>query len=437
LSETKPEEAELVRLILEYIDGRKSAKVTAAEDERRKGKLDDEALAKKLSDIDATYEPRAWIESAARRSAQIRVATHVAKAVHPDSAASSLRAAPATSAQWTGTPPSARATDVVGNAAAMDVNGFLSLSHGGRTVGERLMGNDPAIFDVLRRLNVDPTVAREAMSPTFAPPDPRADQWLKQIYFPLGAEEHHLLAPLYPSSLIHEVHSAVSEARFGEEAKEARKARREGSFVPGGLVEYPDLVIEMFGSGKPQNVSVLTNKRRGEAYHLPSCPPVWDTDRARPLWGTRTVFHRAYPRLVRNDLKTLSGFLERERRNNVDLRDHRASLVGRLVDALSWLAMAMHALDPGWTADERCELDDAERLWLDPGRADVDEEFAAARAQGRWLREVADRFARWLNKELSRAGLPVGDAEHREWRDDVLDALGSDLEMEAVDGDVR
>lgn len=437
MSEIKPEEAELERLILEYIEGRKSAKVTAAADEHRKGKIDDETLAEKLRGIDETYTPRAWIESAARRSAQIRVATHIAKAVHPDSAASSLRVEPAISDLWTGTPPSARTTDVVGNAAAMDVNGFLSLSLGDRTVGERLMGDDPTIADVLRRLNLDPTSARDAISPTFAPPDPRADQWLKQVYFVVGDDRHHLLAPLYPSALVHEIHSAVSEARFGDEAQKARKARREGAFVPGGLVEYPDLVLEMFGSGKPQNVSVLTNKRRGEAYHLPSCPPVWDTDRARPLWGTRTVFHRAYPRLVRNDLKTLSGFLERERRNNVDLRDHRASLVGRLVDALSWLAMAMHALDPGWSADERCELDDAERLWLDPGRADVDEEFAAARARGRWLREVADRFARWLNKELSRAGLPVGDAEHREWRDEVLDALGSDLEMEAVDGDVR
>lgn len=425
------EEEELEQLIREYIDGRKIKKIEAAEDLNRKGKLGDGELEEERQNLEAKYAHKAWIENAAQRSSQIRVATHIAKGIHPDSKASSLQAKSGGTERWAGTPSAASNADVIGNAAAMDVTNFLFLVVAGVTVGERLMSDDSALMNVLRRLRVDPAATKKAFSSTFAAPKPAADTWLKQVYFPLGGDDaYHLLAPLYPSSLVNEVHSVVREARFGESAKEARKARREDSFYEPGLVEYPNLVLEMFGSGKPQNVSVLTKERRGEAYHFPSCPPAWDTGHLRPLWGTRTVFQRVYPRMARRDVKALSTFLDKERRNNVDLRAHRASLVGQLVDGLLYFAMGMQSLDAGWTADPRCELELVESLWLDPGRVELDAEFAAAHDQRDWRREVADRFARWLNKELSRVGLPVGDAEHREWRDEVLDALDADIEIE-------
>lgn len=424
------EEEELIRLIIEFIAARKSAKLEAAEEDRRKGKLDDTGLEERRVALDAAYEPGAWIEDAARRSPQIRIATHIAKAIHPDSAASSLRAGGAEDDRWTGTPMSSTATDVVGNAAAMDVNGFLSLVLANSTIGERMLADDPVLANVLRTLRVDPVTTKAAFSSTFDSPEPRADQWLKQVYFPIGDDSYHLLAPLYPSSLASDVHNLIREARFGEAAKEARKARREGAFCESGLVEYPNLLLEMFGSGKPQNVSVLTNKRRGEAYHFPSCPPLWHGAVSRPIWGTDTVFRRVYPRTVRHELHSLTAFLKKERGNNVDLRAHRASLVEQLVDRLHSLALSTSSLEAGWSSNDRCELDVAERLWLDPGRVELDEEFATAHEAGGWRREVADRFARWLNKELSRAEIPVGDAEHREWRDEALDAVGADIEPE-------
>ncbi len=428
------QEAELERLIHDYIAGRKEAKVEAAHEDRKKGKLDQEGLEARLQNLEEEYAIAAWIEDAGRRSSQIRIATHLAKAIHPDSGASSLRAAGAAESTWCGTPPGVESTDMSGNAAALDVNGFLSIRVAGRSVGERLMADDPALSEVLRRLGLDARSLKDACASTFGASHPEADTWAKQVYFVTGEDAYHLLVPLYPSALVHEVHGLVREARFGEEAKIARQARREGALHARGLVEYPHLALQMFGSGKPQNVSLLTNARRGEAYHFPSHPPTWQADRVRAPWGVRSVFDGVYPRLVWREVRELADFLNREDRNNLALRERRAEGIRSLTDALISLELSLAGLEGGWSGDERCLLADHERLWLDPVRAEGDEAFAAERERGEWRHEVAARFARWLNAELAKSGLPVGDAEHRAWRDEALEVLGGVLDARETEG---
>ena len=48
----------------------------------------------------------------------------------------------------------------------------------------------------------------------------------KQLYFPLPDDGYHLLAPLFPTALVHGVHTHLQEARFSDAAKAARAARR-------------------------------------------------------------------------------------------------------------------------------------------------------------------------------------------------------------------
>ena len=47
----------------------------------------------------------------------------------------------------------------------------------------------------------------------------------KQIYFPVGAGEYHLLSPLYASSLAQEIYGRIQENRYGDVQKQARKAK--------------------------------------------------------------------------------------------------------------------------------------------------------------------------------------------------------------------
>jgi CRISPR-associated protein Csy1 len=73
-----------------------------------------------------------------------------------------------------------------------------------------------------------------------------------------------------------------------------------------------------------------------------------------------------------------------------------------------------------WSNGPECKLDRVEQLWLDPRRGVTDKEFGAERERNDWQKEIADRFARWLNRRIDKGEgkqlLFTGDAEHLEWK---------------------
>src|SRR5690606_4276445 len=114
----------------------------------------------------------------------------------------------------------------------------------------------------------------------------------------------------------------MREDRFGEAAKAARKARREGRASPHGYREYPNLAIRKFGGTKPQNISQLNSERHGENWLLPSLPPSWQMPEVRPPWGMESVFEGSFgrQRQIRRLTKELKAFLERVSHNNLSIR---------------------------------------------------------------------------------------------------------------------
>ena len=78
--------------------------------------------------------------------------------------------------------------------------------------------------------------------------------------------------------------------------------------------------------------------------------------------------------------------------------------------------MQIQSLTAGWSASSECQLNLSEALWLDPGRAKQDDEFAALRRANDWQEEVCNHFANWLNTVIRSDEAPMGDAEFYEWK---------------------
>jgi CRISPR-associated protein Csy1 len=88
-------------------------------------------------------------------------------------------------------------------------------------------------------------------------------------------------------------------------------------------------------------------------------------------------------------------------------------------------AERLRELPTGWSADGECRLHEVEKLWLDPLRAQRDEEFRLQRLRGDWPAQVCHRFGNWLSSVLSTKQLAFGDAEHAHWSR----ALSKELSM--------
>lgn len=374
------------------------------------------------------YQRTVWLEDAARRVSQIQQVTHTLKPIHPDARGTNLYRRPdALRRRAEVGSHSMRvdySDDVVGNAAALDVYKFLKLSVNGSSLLEWMLRGDP---DVIEALSPDPENASEWLAAFTGVTQSRSDTTsshtlAKQLLWltgddPLDDRQYDCLAPLYASSLAHTVFTTLNRDRFGEEAQAARRARREGSSHETGYREYPDLAAQKFGGSKPQNISQLNSERGGTNYLLGSLPPTWDSQmQLLPKAGQTSIFD-VWARqldvwLPKTELRKL---LNAEPGPTMQIRDERDVLTDRIVDMILVFAGATQRFSPGWTQDATySELEPCEKLWLDPYRCELDEEFRRDWKWWDWPQQVCDRFGNWLNGELKKR-LPMTSVEHGHW----------------------
>lgn len=412
---------EELRIIIErFLQERRDAKLEKLKD-------DDTKHDEKRDELFQQHQFSTWIEDAARRVSQIQAVTHSLKAIHPDAKGSSLYCQPRSLIQHevvgSHNLPDDFSLDVVGNAAALDVYKFLKLECEGRTMLELAQEEN---VDFLAALSQDESQARLWMA-AFAALVNASDRMAshtqaKQVFWltgddPLNDADYHLLGPLYASSLAHQVFQTINEDRFGEAAKEAREMRRAGKYHAQGYHDYPDMAVQKMGGTKPQNISQLNSERGGNNYLFASLPPLWKSSTIRPPLHTDSVFQSFGSRKeVRRVVNELGHFLAADPAKTMATRDRRDDLTGELLDQLHQYAAELHTLEPGWSASPGCDLVPAEKLWLDPRRAQQDPIFSADWKKREWTQEVRHRFANWLNAQLGKkAKLPVGDVEHAHW----------------------
>lgn len=388
-------------------------------------KPDDDA--KRLA-LHAEHDFETWVADAARRVGQIQLATHTLKPIHPDARGSSLHAFPdRVTPGLVGTHSLAqgRPSDVVGNAAALDVYKFLSLQYQGRSLMQLVLVDNPAFRAALSDDADKAQTWQQAFAAITETKTPFASHSLaKQLYFPLPDGGYHLLAPLFPTSLAHCVHQTMREDRFGDEAKAARDARRKNLPWHKGFREYPNLGIRKFGGTKPQNISQLNSERYGENWLLPSVPPVWKQMLVRPPLNTDSVFAGSFSRgvRIRELTRTLRLFLANTQHNNMRIRQTRSNLLASICDEAIHFAARLGQLSAGWSVDPACRLHAAEVLWLDPVRRQ-DELFMSFFGTRDWQLEVSQRFANWLNQAIGSTSIVLGEAEHQQWTADLLREL--------------
>jgi CRISPR-associated protein Csy1 len=359
-----------------------------------------------------------WLADAARRVKQISAVTHSLKAIHPDAKGTTVFCAPATlpmlSELGTHSLGVDFMIDVVGNSAALDVYKFLRQVFDGRTLLELALAGD---VDLPLALSDDHALGHAWMVAFAGLVNERqmlsSHTLAKQVYWLVDTDPHtddgfHLLAPLYPTSLVQRVHEIVQDDRFGESAKAARAARKVGDWHERQIHEYPDLATQSMGGTKPQNISHLNSERGGDNYLLASLPPLWSAGSTKPLLGVDSMFSAFGRRQhVRSLVQSLRDFLEADPTGNAESRATRDALVDAIVDELLQFAAEFWELEAGWSDNAACTLPPTHCAWLDPDWTGTSWSDAGAR--------VAGDFANWINAQLRRR-LPVGDAEFLHWR---------------------
>lgn len=370
--------------------------------------IDDYIAARQEAKPDKWPSKAHWLDDAAKRAKQITLVTHAPKFTHGDARGIGARVEEKEGEGFLSTASlTTPAIDVIGNAAALDVANLLLLEAGGKRLVDLIEDGDASPLAAFTKDKAQLEAWCDGLSQALVGGTLTTHTLAKQTYFPVD-EGYHLLSPLFASSLCHALHQRVDQARFGDEAKAARDARRKNECSDLSVVDFPHLAEQHFGGTKPQNVSLLNSKRYGRAYLLSCQPPAWQKRLTAP--ESDDHFWTRYEHRIAATLRELAHFLKSVDRadNKGETKQRRAGLVDDLMGALLNYGAELRTLPSGWSRAMAEPMSEAFCHWLDPmdGQPLSDKE----------ANQIALAFGRWLNQRLQKRLAHVGDAELHVWR---------------------
>lgn len=355
-----------------------------------------------------------WLPDAAKRAGQLAMVSHPGKFSHPGAKTSSVIASAERKADgYLRTGNVSAEFDVFGNAAALDVHKFLSLTlSDGQTVLAHLEQDSPLIrqqfniptsFQALRQGLLSIKSADHEKSKT--------SEKIKQVYFPVD-DSYHLLSLLTPSGLMFKLKERINTLRFSEAAKQARNDRRNQVYNEHGFDEIYNLTVIGFGGTKPQNISVLNNQNGGTAYLLPSLPPFLEL-RAMQAPKTNFFLQSLYIKDYQDKFKALHKLFAETTPNNMSVREGRDYWILQIVEQMMEKVWAIRELSGGWS--ETGGLPPVQKIWLDAANAEQRDSEEA------WLDEIIVALVSWLGIAYKKAvgeqkAIPIGDAESKDFR---------------------
>ncbi|MBS7824031.1 type I-F CRISPR-associated protein Csy1 [Wohlfahrtiimonas chitiniclastica] len=383
----------MIESIQEYITGRQTSWL---EKKIKNAKEDQEAIAQLMEEAADHFHPKIWIEDAAKRAKQLVMTTHPCKFSHPSAKSTPIMATATASHDGyvrTGNIRTVTGADVYGNAAALDVYKFLMLPlTEDCTVIEGFETRHPLLVQYIEGLGLNfDEIAQEFLEIKTDDGELKTDGLLKQVYFPLGDGQYHLLSILTSSNTLMRVKTEIDEMRFSEFSKAARKARREGKWHE-PYQDVLDLTLLSHGGTKPQNISSINSQMAGKVYLLPCLPPRLKKRAVRV--PTSDFFKQTlYLKKEHSRFKTLHRFVKQDY-NTHEVRATIERIIHGIIDVILRKAYQVRASMPAkWSEDERYHnLPKVQKIWLDA-------QYQAECEDQEWQQEMAKMITKCIVSE--------------------------------------
>jgi len=356
-----------------------------------------------------------WLPNAAKRAGQISMSTHPCTFSHPSArknkngyVSSVLAEIDRIEDGYLKTGNVTVATDALGNAAALDVYKFLTLT---MQDGENLLTHIQQETDLAQTLLAIKSANYQELSSGFLAMVESATEnitssKIKQVYFPVD-DDYHQLSLLTNSGMVYQLRSRLDKLRFSEEVKALRDKKRKNEFSEQGYSEIYGLTTIGYGGTKPQNISVLNNQNGGKAHLLSSLPP--SIEKRNVHFPKSDFFTESFKKYeYANNFKALHKLFQTDY-NNIKLRDARDRNLQQIIDLLIEKMWAVRAVSQTQYHVETSSLSSIQRTWLHDDFADEREKST------QWLNSLITEISAWLlrsyEKVLDKKAIKLGEAE--------------------------
>lgn len=289
----------------------------------------------------------------------------------------------------------------------------------GKTVLEHFQEDTPFIRKEVASLGENYEALRQKILSVQRPNQPkRSSPYIKQVYFPVGADQYHILSLVTSTTVLTALRDTVRTQR-----ETAFKCRNQ-KLIPEGAAytEIPQPARVAFGGANAQNISAL-NTSYG-AFMLMSLPPLIPPRTIRP--PQKNFFHDTIPYGWQFDTFVLLAYWMNAAVPRSEAKAHIDTALDELAENIEILARHLQRLPEGWS-DKHTSLPMAQRRWLD-------KKYLAERYEDTaWINDVSRDFASWVIRmyhvyvNLKNNTVPFSDDEHRHIADSLRDILKEEV----------
>lgn len=378
--------------------------------------------------------PAEWIQSNLQNLERCRAVSHIARYTNPDVAISIHDNGQPVGQGYLTTADITAEDDLVvkGGAAYMAFASFLvgkfsekataeeqKEDLAAKTAWQYFREDAPFIRKEIESLGIAYEPLREKVLEIQPQELPRqTDTRLRQVYFPTGEKDYHLLTVISPVSMMFSLTEKIETALHLQRKCRDKKSEHYGK----SHCIFPYITRAAFGGSQPQNLSCRNTSRGVDV--LPSQPPILSGRKIR--LPKRNFFSDSlYWRRFSDTLSNLDTLL-REQRHNHEARERRENIILDFVECVLYEANRLQNLPAGWSQDT--ELSDEQAVWLDAAygsqrQDDTDWIWPACLDFARWLVNAYKKFCRYEKlQEIS-----LSDAEMHAFASTMEDVLKQEV----------
>ena len=344
----------------------------------------EEHILKKEAEYKKKGKKNTWVQNMIENMHQCRVATHVGKFTHPDSQiAIKVISGQNPISEYVTTMSVRCMNDVVYNDAKYSgIARFLNLVlENNDTVLNQAESGNQHIREIIEKYGGDYELFKKKLKCVKNQSEPKeTEAILKQVYFPVGYDDYHLLSVLPNSSVLYELSERVRLMSINRSKVMSLPESGEYQDILGGITIG-------FGGTQSQNISELNIKNKGNFFLLESLPPTITKKRRkypkRDFWKEAVTYYD-----ILNNIREIHALIK-DTRNNKHIRKKIRRILYQVVDKVFQIKYELWLKMPRWVEHEVYKsLKEEQKIWLNLESTEIlDEE----------MRDVLSvDFARWL-----------------------------------------
>lgn len=391
-----------------------------------KTSMTEEEQAEKEIECEGKFSTNVWLPDAAKRAGQMSMATHPCTFSHPSARKNKNGYVSAVIAQtkkandgYLRTGNAEGLTDALGNAAALDVYKFLSLT---LEDGKTLLTHIQQSTDAAKALLTIDSVSYDELRAGFmaiAETENSAvtSSKIKQVYFPVD-NAYHLLSTLTNSGLVFELKRRLDDMRFSEKVKALRKLKKEDAYSDEGFSEIYKLTTIGYGGTNPRNISALNNSQRGKAHLLLCAPPALEKRDIRfPGKNFFSDSIRYYEGL--HTFRKLDKLFKTRKDSVIPLQHQKSGIekyLGELLDLVISRMWAVRGVCARQYIKDTNQLSKSQAIWL------CDENHDLRVNSDDWLEDIYSAMTEWViqgysHNKINDKPMPLGTEERKAIRE--------------------